>query len=606
MSFDPQILCLYPEEPGVYLMKDSEGIVLYVGKAKNLRARIKQYFIPNRDSREMVPYLTAQVVTIDTIIALTEKDALILENTLIKKHQPKYNVLLKDDKTFVSLIMTQHKWPMLRLVRYKGNPKDDGIYFGPYTNALAARQTYDMLSRLFPLRQCSDGELGNRVRPCLLYDIKRCIAPCVNLCTEEEYSKHVESAIRLLKGKDKEIFKELEKQMEKAANDLLFEKAHELKTLIDQIKHVTEIKHIDNPEAKDCDALGLYREADAVMIALLMFREGKVVGSEHFSFHFIASNESEILTSFILQHYKNQTSIPKEILVPSIIPEIETLEEIISESASHKISIANPKKGRKQDLIEMAQRNAKALFIREQDVRSLKEKMLLDLAETLQLTRFPRRVECFDTSNIAGTDPVASLVSFIHGEKDKSRTRLFKIKTRENADDYAAMKEVLRRHFTKEKEKNDFCDLLIVDGGKGQLRIALEIFQDLGIASVDVIALTKEDARHDKGLTQEKVYVPNAPDPILIDPRSPMLFFLQKVRDAAHKQAIEYHRKRRSKRTLSSELDSIAGIGPTKKRHLLQYFGSVKAIKNASKEDLEKVKCLSKKDIETLLKVFND
>ena len=604
MTFDPQILSLYPEEPGVYLMKDASGLVLYVGKAKNLRARLKQYFMASRDTREMVPYLTAQIVSIDTIVALTEKDALLLENTLIKKHQPKYNVLLKDDKTFVSLVMTQHKWPMLRLVRYKGSPKNDGIYFGPYTNALAARQTYDLLSRLFPLRQCSDHELANRVRPCLLYDIKRCIAPCVNLCTEEEYGQHVASAIALLKGKDKEIFRELERQMGKAADNLLFEKANELKNLIDQIKHVTEVKHIDNPDAKDCDALGLYREAHAVMIALLMFREGKIVGSEHFSFHFIASNEAEILSSFILQHYKTQTSMPKEILVSTEIPEIETLQEMISELAAHKIAIAHPKKGRKQDLIEMALRNAKALFIREQDVRSLKEKMLLDLAETLQLTRYPRRVECFDTSNIAGTDPVASLVSFIHGEKDKSRTRLFKIKTAEKADDYTAMKEVLRRHFTREKEKNDFCDLLIVDGGKGQLGIALEIFRDLGIASVDVIALTKEDARHDKGLTQEKVYMPNTPDPILIDPRSPMLFFLQKVRDAAHKQAIDYHRKRRSKRTLFSELDDIPGIGPTKKRALLKHFGSVKAIKNATPEELGKVEGLSQKDRQTLLTSF--
>lgn len=604
MAFDTRQLTLYPEEPGVYLMKDASGQVLYIGKAKKLRTRIKQYFALHRDSREMVPYLTAQIETIDTIVALTEKDALILENTLIKKHKPKYNVLLKDDKTFVSLVMTKHKWPMLRLIRYKGTPKDDGIYFGPYTNALAARQTFDLLSRLFPLRQCSDSELANRVRPCLLYDIKRCIAPCVNLCTEDEYSRHVESAIRLLKGKDKDVLRELEKQMEKASNALLFEKANELLTLIHQIKHVTEVKHIDNPEAKDCDALGLYRESDAVMIALLMFRDGKIVGSEHFSFHFIASSDEEILSTFILQHYKYQTSLPKEILIPHEIPETEILQEILSESAQHKIVIQAPKKGRKHDLIEMGQRNAKALFIREQDVRSLKEKMLLDLAETLQLTRFPRRVECFDTSNIAGTDPVASLVSFVHGEKDKSRMRLFKIKTALKADDYTAMKEVLRRHFLKEKEKNDFCDLLIVDGGKGQLGIALEVFQELGIASVDVIALTKEDARHDKGLTQEKIYVPNHKDPILIDPRSPLLFFLQKVRDEAHAQAIKYHRTRRSKRTISSELDEIPGIGPVKKKRLLKHFGSVKALKTATIKELQEVQGLTQKDIETLNKYF--
>lgn len=598
MTFDPKLLTLYPEEPGVYLMKDTSGAVLYIGKAKNLKSRLKQYFGVSRDSREMVPYLTAQVVTIDTIIALTEKDALILENTLIKKHKPKYNVLLKDDKTFVSLEITKHKWPKLQLVRYKGlPPKNGGTYFGPYTNALAARQTFDLISRMFALRQCSDSELANRARPCLLYEIKRCIAPCVNLCTKTEYDGLVEKVEYLLRGKDKAILQELQQQMERAAEDLYFEKAQEIKNLIQQIQHVTQVKHVDNPEAKDCDALGIYREADAVMIALLMFREGKVVGSEHFSFHFIASNDAEILSSFILQHYKEQTLLPKEILVPCEIPEMQTLQEIISESS--KISIFSPKKGRKQDLIEMATRNAHALFIREQDASSIKEKMLLDLNETLQLNKFPRRIECFDTSNIAGTDPVASLASFVNGEIDKSRTRLFKIKG--SGDDYSAMKEVLRRHFIKEKEKNDFCDLLIVDGGKGQLNIALEIFRELDIAVVDVIAVSKDEAKHTKGLTQEKIYTPNRSDPILIDPRSPMLFFLQKIRDAAHARAIAFHRKRRSKRTLTSELDSISGIGPSKKKALLKAFGSVKAIKAASREQLAKVKGLTQKDIETIL-----
>lgn len=601
MLFDPKTLTLYPEDPGVYLMKDHAGSVLYVGKAKNLRNRLRQYFGASKDTREMVPYLTAQVVTIDTIIALTEKDALILENTLIKKYKPKYNVLLKDDKTFIGLCMTKHQWPTLRLVRYKGlPPKNEGVYFGPYTNALAARQTYDLLSRMFPLRQCSDAELANRVRPCLLYEIKRCLAPCTELCTKTEYDLQVEAVTRLLKGKDKDVFQELHRQMFIAAENLDFEKAQELKNLIDQIQHVTEVQHINNPDAKDADALGLYREADTVMIALLMFREGKIVGSEHFSFQFIASTDAEILSSFILQQYREKA--PKEILLPTEIPEIETLQEILSERA--KVTIAYPKKGRKQDLVEMAMRNAKALFIREQDTRSLKEKTLLDLSETLQLNHFPRKIECFDTSNISGTDPVASLVTFINGELDRSRTRLFKIKTAEKADDYTAMKEVLRRHFIRAKEKNDFCDLLIVDGGKGQLGIALDVFKELDIAIgvVDVIALTKEDALHTKGLTQEKIYLPNRMDPILIDLRSPMLFFLQKIRDSAHKKAIEFHRKRRSKRTLTSELDTLPGIGPVKKRALLRHFGSVKAIKNATQEELEKIKSLNQKDIENLLK----
>ena len=586
MPFDPASLALYPDQPGVYLMKDEHGAVLYVGKAKNLRVRLKQYFAEYGDAREMVPYLIAQVKAIDPIVALTEKDALILEHNLIKLHKPKYNVLLKDDKTFVGLILTKHKWPMLKLVRCKGKPKE--TYFGPYTNALAARQTLDLISRLFPLRQCSDAEFACRQRPCLLYDIKRCIAPCVNKCSKEEYDRHVEGAKRLLKGQDKEVVKELKRCMEKASEALEFEKANDYSQMVHQIEHVIEVQHIDNPAAKDCDVLGLYREASAVMIVLLFFREGKLIGSEHFSFHLIASNDMEIIESFLLQRYKNLEKLPLEIFVPvELSPH---LEEILG------VKIHTPQKGKKKDLIEMALRNAQALFVREQDARSLKEKMLLDLQEALQLTRFPRKIECVDTSNIAGTDPVAALVCFINGEKDKSGSRLFKIKGMEKADDYTAMRQVLQRHLAK----GNFADLLIVDGGKGQLNIALEVLQELQIATMDVIGLTKEDARHDKGLTQEKIYVPYRKDPFLIDPRSPLLFLLQKIRDEAHRGAIEFHRKRRSKRTISSELDDMAGIGPVKKKRLLQRFGSIKAIKAASEAELRSVKGITEQNIYNL------
>jgi excinuclease ABC subunit C len=600
MAFDPRDLTLYPTEPGVYLMKDAQGAVLYIGKAKNLRHRLRQYFAESRDAREMVPYLIAQVETIDTIVALTEKDALILENNLIKKHKPKYNVLLKDDKTFISLLLTKHKWPMLRLVRYKGKPQEKGTYFGPYTNALAARQTHDLLLRLFPLRQCSDAELANRERPCLLYDIKRCCAPCVNNCTEEEYQEYVQGALRLLKGRDQEVVHELRQKMEQASEALEFEKANSLLQLIRQIEHVTTVQHVDNPFAKDCDVIGLYREANAVMIAILMFQEGKIIASEHFSFHQIAAGDEEILESFLLQFYRHRDRWPREILVPLELPQKEAMEEILSETAQQTMEILHPKIGKKRDLVEMALRNAKALFVREQDARSLKEKRLLDLQETLQLTRYPRRIECFDTSNIAGSDPVASLVCFVNGARDKGRTRLFKIKGSAPGDDYGAMREVIRRHFLKEKEKRDFCDLLIVDGGKGHLNIALEVFAELGIASVDVIGVSKEEARHDKGLTQEKIYRPHCKDPVLVDPRSPLLFLLQTIRDEAHRVAIEYHRKRRSKRTLTSALDELEGIGPVKKRRLLQTFGSVQRIKAATEEELQQVKGLTKKDRATI------
>jgi excinuclease ABC subunit C len=603
MLFNPNTLSLYPDEPGVYLMKNESGDVLYIGKAKNLRLRLKQYFSKSHDEREMIPYLISQIKTIDTIVVLTEKDALLLENNLIKQHKPKYNVLLKDDKAFINLVITHHKWPMIRLLRFKGSPpKQAGTVFGPYTSALAARQTFDLMAKLFPLRQCSDQELANRTRPCLLYDIKRCLAPCVKKCTEEEYQFQVDGAKRLLKGQDKEVLRKLKEKMQHYSENLEFEKAHDLLKMIHQIEHVTQVQHVDNQEAKDLDVLTLYREATALLISQLLFREGKIVASEHFSFNQIISSDEEILESFLLQHYK-VASIPSEILVSTSLPSKKILEEILSERAQKKVTLLFPQKGKKQELIEMGLKNAKALFKREQDTRALKEKMLLDLADTLKLSRFPRRIECFDTSNISGTNPVASLVSFVHGEKDKSQTRLFKIKGTDKADDYTAMKEVLYRHFLKEKEKKNFCDLLIVDGGKGQLNLALEVFEELGIASIDVIALTKENARHDKGLTQEKVYIPHQKEPLWIDPKSPLLFLLQKIRDEAHLQAISYHRKKRSQATLKSALDNVKGIGPIKKKKLLSYFGSVKALLACDIQELDKVEGLNKKDKE-ILKVW--
>ena len=589
MPFDPRSLNLYPSDPGVYLMKDASDHVLYIGKAKNLAKRLRQYFGAT-DEREMVPFLMAQVEKIDPIVTLTERDALILENNLIKRHRPKYNVLLKDDKTFISLLITKHKWPMVKLIRSKGKP--EGTYFGPYTNALAARHVYDLIQRLFPLRQCSDIELASRKRPCLLYDIKRCIAPCVGKCTREEYDGHVQSAMRLLKGQDKDLVKELKRSMEEASSQLEFEKADAILQTIRQIEHVTSVQHVDNPFAKDCDAIGFVRQADALLITLLQFREGKVIASEHFSFHNIASNDEEALETFLLQHYEKP---PPEILLP--IELSKPLAELL------RTSLFVPQKGKKKDLIEMAEKNAKALFARENDERSLMEKRLLDLQETLHLTRYPRRIECLDSSNIAGTDPVASLASFTHGERDKGRTRFFRI--RGKGDDYAALREALLRHLTREKEKGEFCDLLVIDGGKGQLNVVLSVFQELGIASIDAIALAKEEARHDKGLTRERVFLPHQEEPIWINPRSPTLFLLQRIRDEAHRLAINYHRTRRSKRTIQSELEELPGIGPIKMRRILQYFGSVRALKEAGKESLEKVEGLTKKDVERLWTFIN-
>jgi excinuclease ABC subunit C len=589
----------FPTQPGVYLMKNQKGAVIYVGKAKNLKKRLKQYYATGRDGRAMVPFLVEQIAHIDFLVVPTEKEALLVENTLIKRHQPKFNALLKDDKTFISLMINhKHRWPMIRLVRCK-KVKEDGLYFGPYTNAYAARHTFELLTRLFPLRQCSDEELKRRKRPCLLYGMKRCIAPCVGLCTKEEYDSFVQGAIQFLKGQDKEILKKLKASMQEASEALEFEKAAAFLQTIKQIEQVIEhTPVVAKSTGKDCDALALYRHGSDVLVAQLFFREGHLIGSEHYSFDQVAEEDEELLSSFILQHYIHKKSPPAEILLPCHLP--EELEEILSEAHHKKIHLSTPQKGDKYALVKIAQQNAKALFEQQKDHAELKEKLLLDLQEALHLNRYPKRIECFDTSNISGTDLVASMVAFTEGDKERKRTRLFRIKGIDKSDDYAALHQVLSRRLVRAKEEDDLPDLILIDGGKGQLNIAIELFKELDIASVDVIAIAKEQGRHDKGMTAERIFVPDHKEAIHLGTRSPLLFFLQKIRDEAHETAIRFHRKRRQKRTLTSALDDIPGIGPIKRKRLLRHFGSVERIRSASEEELRQVKGITVKDIQAL------
>lgn len=598
MSFDRQKLKTYPTKPGIYIMKDVISRILYIGKATNLKNRLKQYFF-GQDSRATVSILISQIESIDIIIVTNNKEALILENTLIKKHQPKYNILLKDDKTYVSLMLTNHKWPLLKLVRLKKTPKDKNLYFGPYTNVKAARQTLDLIFSIFQIRQCSDSELKSRKRACILYDIKRCLAPCVDKCTKKEYDNQTAQVVKFLNGKDKIILKNLKQKMQIASKNLEFEKADQIYQQTKQIEHIMQTQFVDILSVKNTDSIGFYREKESLLIVKLIFLQGRLIASEHFSFFEIFSKENDILESFLLQHYKTK-QIPSQILLPLELKNKTILEEILSKIAHKKISLLFPQKGKKKDLIKLANQNARTLYNYEKKASSLREKQLLGLQEILLLHNFPNKIECFDTSNIAGTDPVAALVVFINGQKDKAQTKLFKVKE-ENRSDVAAMREVLYRHLSKQKEK-DFTDLLILDGAKAQLNVALKILDQLNIASIDVIALAKQSSRHDFGLTQEKVYLPHIKDPIFINPKSPLLFLLQNIRDEAHRVAISFHKKRRAKRTITSSLDTIKGIGPVKRKALLKTFKSIENLKKASKEDLKQIKSLSSKDIQTLIK----
>lgn len=598
----PLQLDLYPNQPGVYLMKNQSGTVLYVGKAKNLRQRIKQYFVPGGDGRVQIPFLIPKVKSIDTIVVLSEKEALLLESNLIKQYQPQYNALLKDDKAYVALkVNNKNPWPRVQLVRYKGRPEADGLYFGPYTSAFAARTTLELIERLFPLRQCSDQEFARRTRPCILYDMKRCVAPCVQMCTREEYDHLVDRTVRFLKGQDKEILRELYEEMARYSQELEFERAGAVLRTIKQIEATLEGQLVDKPLGGDSDILGLYRQGEEAIVILLFIRNGKLLGSRHYNFSQIAEEDAELLISFIMQHYDKEHDLPRELIVPIPLPDAKALEEILSQNVKYSVSIHNPQRGDKKALIEMAYLNAEATYKKEKDLTAIKERTLFELQERLQLAHYPKRIECFDNSNLQGTDAVSVLVAFTEGEKEKKRYRKYKVRSVAGPDDYSTMYEVLSRRYKRAKEENDLPDLVIIDGGKGHLNVAIKVFAELDIITVDLIAVAKEQGRHDKGITSEQVFLPNVKDPILLKKNSPVLFLLQRIRDEAHRFAITFHRKSRSKKLLRTSLLDIPGIGPKKSMALLKHFGGVPQIMAATVEELTHVGGLSKANINAIV-----
>lgn len=601
MAFDRDSLETFPTQPGVYLMKGGNDSILYIGKAKNIRQRVRQYFLARGDGRVMIPYLIAKVDKIDTIVVNSEKEALLLENNLIKQHKPHYNALLKDDKTYIALkINNKHNWPMVFLARYKGLPKPDGLYFGPYTSADAARQTLDLLQRVFPLRQCSDKEFARRTRPCILYDMKRCIAPCVNKCTKEEYDKLVQSTIKFLKGQDKDVIKGLYTEMVKASESLEFEKAATYYKTIQHLERTLEGQKVDRPLGVDADALGIFRQGDEVIVTQLIFRGGKLTGSRNYDFVGIWEDDVELFETFILQHYEKQDELPKEILLSTLPYDSEALEDVIS-AGKRRVQILAPQRGERKSLVDLAYSNAEATFKKEKDAKTIREKILLEMQEKFNLSRFPMRIECFDNSNIAGTMVVSSLVAFLEGVKDKNRYRKYKIRQQTGSDDYAAMREALERRYKRAKDEDDLPDLLIVDGGKGHLNVALKVLADLDIISLNVISLAKEEGRHDKGATVEQVFLPNIKDPVILKRNSPVLFLLQQIRDEAHRTAITFHRKLHMKKNLRSAVEDIPGIGPVKKKLLLTHFGSLKKMLEASEEELRGLKGLSEANVNSIL-----
>lgn len=605
MSFDPAKLSDFPETPGVYLMKGRRGEVLYVGKAKNLKNRLRSYFAAGGDTRIQVPYLLAQVVTIETIVVLSEKEALLLENTLIKKHQPKYNVLLKDDKGYISLKVTsKHPWPQIFLVRYKGAPPKDGTYYGPFTNATAARQMFDLAGKLFPLRQCSDDEFARRTRPCILYQIKRCSAPCVGLVTKEQYDEYLRGAVSLFKGQNEQVINMLESEMNKAIDALEFERAkslYEKKLLLEQ---TMQTQRVDSLTSEDADAWGIFREGADVVVTMLFWREGKLAGSHHFDFENAFQQTHEILESCLMQHYLEEKSRVGLVLLAEPLSDFAALSEVISECAGKKVEVRVPERGEKRTFVAMATANAYAAFKQKKDANAMREKALLELQEKLSLSRYPEKIECFDNSHFSQSELVSSCVSFVDGAKCKAGFRKYRIRTVSTGDDYAMMKEALTRHYNKAKIEGNLPDLIVIDGGKGHLSAAEKILRELEIVTCELISVAKEEGRHDKGVSREKIYKAGSKEPIILAEHSPALFLLQQIRDEAHRFVLAFQTSRRSKASIKSELDYVPGIGPAKKKRLIATFGSVKSIRQKSIEELQEVKGITKKDAQSIFEYF--
>jgi excinuclease ABC subunit C len=611
-----EILDCLPTDPGVYLMKDRRGAVIYVGKAANLRNRVRQYFQPaSGDTRAFVPLLEGIVADIETVVTSNEKEALLLENNLIKRHQPRFNVKLTDDKNYLVLRLDPRaQWPRLEVVR---KIADDGAqYFGPYHSATACREALRVVNRHFQLRICTDHTLESRQRPCLQYQIKRCMAPCVKPVAPDEYAAQVRFVGLFLEGKNDELLEDLRTRMREAAASMAFERAAMLRDQIRALESVLESQRVVLDTFADQDVFGFYREGQAVEIVVLFIRQGKLVGNRAFSFGKQEFPDDEILSSFLGLFYDMQALPPAEVLLPFAIVDTDVKSDWLSEKRGKKVEILTPQRGDRRALLELARKNAASSFVSRRDRGKDSEATLARLQRRLGLSRPPRVIECFDISHVQGTDPVASMVVFVDGEPAKARYRTYRIRHAQGGDDFASMYEVLSRRFRRGRDTTDEADswrlpdLLVVDGGKGQLGVALAAARDVGIdigpgTGLPIVALAKErdvvasddpaapTAKDGEGTKAgarssrpDRIFLAHGKDPIPIGPSSAEMYVLARLRDEAHRFAVGFHRSQRKRRTLRSALASIPGVGPVRQRALLRRFGSLKKVAEATLEEL--------------------
>ncbi|MCP4805835.1 MAG: excinuclease ABC subunit UvrC [Proteobacteria bacterium] len=575
-----------PTQSGVYLWKDAAGVVLYVGKAKSLRARVRQY-LSGHDGRFMVRFLVAQATQIDCVLTTTEKEALLLENTLIKQHKPPYNVKLRDDKNFLHVrIDPRTAWPQFELVR---KIKDDGSKtFGPYHSAQKARRTLEFLQRSFPLRTCSDSVLKSRKTPCLLHQMGRCVAPCVDgHTTPQAYDAIVQESILVLGGRSTEAIERIRTRMRKAAEELRFEEAARLRDLATEIEQTLQRQNVVDGKLGDRDVWGLFREGDRGVIAVLPMRAGMLMEPWFLDIRGEDGDLDELLSSWVNTAY-SQGFIPPDILLPELPSAHEALEEVLTERRRGRVHIRVPQRGDKKRLLELADSNARDRFRRKTDESERRQRTLNELRDICGLTTPPYRIECVDNSNNQGTDPVASCVVFLDGKPGKKEYRHYKIKTVVGSDDYASMREVLIRRFRRAARDGVFPDLLVVDGGKGQLGVALAVLEELGFPDQPVIGLAKPRTEKRRGEFDavDKIILPSQPDPVILPDNSGALNLLRFIRNESHRFAIQFHRRTRRKSAFRSALDSIPGVGGKRRKALLEHFGSLKKLQAASVEEI--------------------
>jgi excinuclease ABC subunit C len=596
-----------PSRPGVYLMRDKSAKVIYVGKAKDLRARVRGYFNAP-DGRSQIEFLVRRVEDIDTLVTSNDKEALILENNLIKQYKPRYNIRLKDDKSYLSIkVTTQHPWP--RILATRKIVKDGNRYFGPFSSAVAARETIDIIEKHFQLRNCTDHNFRNRSRPCLQYQIKRCTGPCVLPVEPDVYREQVRQAMLFIEGKEHELIAELKQRMQEKSDALEFETAARIRDQLQAVETTLEKQRMVAHWGSDQDIFGLYREGGFIEVQVLWVRQGKLTGSQSYSLEDLEFPDEEVMASLLTQFYQGQRFIPDEILLPVELEDREVRADYLGERKGKAIDILCPQRGDKRRLVEMAQENAQQNFADRHDQEKAREKMLQELQALLRLKNYPQRIECFDISMIHGAHAVGSMVTFIGGEPDKNLFRHFRIRTIDassGGDDFGMMLEMLKRRFSRGKEEADLPDLIVVDGGKGQLAMALAAMAEVGIEGVEAVGLAKmrvqaapRSAEIER--SEERVFLPGQSNPVVLRRNSNALFLLQRVRDEAHRFAITHHRKLRAKQTLASVLDEIPGVGGARKRALLRAFGSIKRIEQASLEDLMKVPSINQRLAEEVL-----